>query len=271
MPPFIAYNRAVSRSFAIELSGLHKRFDSTVAVDQLDLRVPSGCFYGLLGPNGAGKSTTIAMLTGLLRPGGGRIRLLGRDYDADDPWFKARTGLVGQRSTLFSRLTGLEQLELSARLYGLTRSEARHRSVTLLELFSLASAAKRPIAEYSRGMRRKLAIACALIHAPALLFLDEPFEGVDALSAQTIFAILAELVGQGATVLLTTHILEVAERLCQRVGILHRGQLAREVEVAALTKQTLRELFIEIVGAETGQKPLPDWLTRPADDAEAPR
>ncbi len=251
---------------AIRVQGLSRRFGATLAVDDLDLEIAAGRFYGLLGPNGAGKSTTVAMLTGTLRPTAGRIALLGRDYDPDDPWFKLRMGVVTEQPPLFERLRGREQLLFTGRLYGLDRDEVERRAADLLQLLTLVRQQDDLIADYSRGMRKKLAIACALIHAPRLLFFDEPFEGVDASSAETIRRVLTGLTGRGATVLLTTHILEVAQKICQRVGLIHRGRLAYEADVAALAAagRDLGTVFREVVGSEA-ESELPEWLLAGAE------
>jgi ABC-2 type transport system ATP-binding protein len=248
----------------ISVHGLEKRYGATTALAGLDLEVPAGMFYGLLGPNGAGKSTTIAILTGVARASAGRIELLGRPFDPDDPWFKARIGVVSEEPPLFERLTGREQLVLVARLFGLARAEAGQRADALLELLELERGAAR-VCELSRGMKKKLAIGCALIHAPELLFLDEPFEGIDAPSAVTLRRLLAGLTESGATVLLTTHILEVAQKLCQRVGILHRGRLVEELALADLASRggDLGEVFRAAVGASPGPPALPAWLAAP--------
>lgn len=247
---------------AIQTRGLVKRFDATVAVDELDLSVPAGTFYGLLGPNGAGKSTTVSLLTGTRRPSAGEILLEGRPLDPDDPTFKQLIGVVPEEPPLFERLRGAEMLVFTARMFGVDRDQAVTRTAELLELLGLTAQAQILVADYSRGMRKKLAIACALIHAPRLLFFDEPFEGVDALSADTIRRVLTGLTARGATVLLTTHILDVAERICDRVGILHRGRLVREVdrEELAASPGSLEDLFREVVGGDQVPPTLPEWL-----------
>jgi ABC-2 type transport system ATP-binding protein len=246
----------------IEVRGLHKRFEQTHAVDDLELCIPRGCFYGLLGPNGAGKSTTIALLTGLLRPDAGTIQLFGRDFDGEDPAIKRRMGVASDEPPLYGRLRGGEQLRFAAEMYGLAPSEARARADELLQLLGLDHAERTLVVDYSRGMRKKLGIACALIHAPDLLFFDEPFEGVDALSAETIRRLLHGLAAGGVTVLLTTHILEVAEKLCERVGIIHRGALRAEHAVAELRAEgtSLAEHFARVVGLPNEELALPSWL-----------
>jgi ABC-2 type transport system ATP-binding protein len=252
----------VEASPAIYAQGVTKRFGDTLAVNGLDLEVPGGRFYGLLGPNGAGKTTSVGMLTGILRPTAGRVELLGKPLDPDDPWFKLRMGVVAEEPALFSRLKGFEQLVFTGRMFGLESEEAAGRARELLALLKLSGDADTPIADYSRGMRKKLAIGCALIHAPDLLFFDEPFEGVDALSAETIRRVLSGLCGRGATVLLTTHILEVAEKICERVGIIHRGRLVFEADMSDLQSagQRLCEVFRREVGLEGPGESFPEWL-----------
>jgi ABC-2 type transport system ATP-binding protein len=247
---------------SIETKGLTKRFGDTVAVDGVDLRIPAGMFYGLLGPNGAGKSTMVSLLTGTRLPSVGTVRLLGQPMDPDDPGLKAAIGVVTEEPPLFERLTGEEQLVFTGRMYGLGRAEVARRTADLLELLGLSRARATLVADYSRGMRKKLAIGCALVHNPRILFFDEPFEGVDALSSETIRQVLARLTEGGATVLLTTHILTVAERICQRVGILHRGRLAWEGDLDDLRAagHDLSEQFRRVVGTEGDVAALPGWL-----------
>jgi ABC-2 type transport system ATP-binding protein len=246
---------------AIRTRGLIKRFGDNCAVDGLELSVPAGVFYGLLGPNGAGKSTTINMLTGTSRPSEGSIDVFGQPLDDTDPIFKSQMGVVTEEPALFERLIGREQLVFVGRMYGLERSEAARRADRLLSLLLLDKHPRTLIADYSRGMRKKLAIACALIHGPRLVFFDEPFDGADATSSETIRQVLASLTGGGATVLLTTHILEVAQKICQRVGIIVQGKLAFEADMDVLRAEgrELGTVFREVVGAE-GEVEIPDWL-----------
>lgn len=252
---------------AIQTFELTRRFGDALAVDGLELSVPAGMFYGLLGPNGAGKSTTVAMLTGTLRPSAGRIEVFGQAQRPDDPAFKAQMGVVSEEPALFERLRGREQLVFTGRMYGLSRDEAGRRADELLGLLGLDRHPRTLVADYSRGMQKKLAIACALIHAPKLVFFDEPFEGVDASSAVTIRRVLTGLTGRGATVLLTTHILEVAEKICERVGVINAGKLAYEADVADLRAQgrDLGEVFRQVVG-EDDTVGLPAWLVGEGGD-----
>jgi ABC-2 type transport system ATP-binding protein len=254
-------------ALAVKTEKLVRRFGQTIAVDELDLAIGQGVFFGLMGPNGAGKSTTIGLLTGTLRPTRGNIEILGHPLDPDAPWFKARMGVVSEEPALFSRLTGKEQLVFSGRMFGLGRQESNRRANTLLPLLRLQTADRTLIADYSRGMRKKLAIGCALIHAPRLLFLDEPFEGVDAGSADTIRQVLDGLTGRGTTIVLTTHILEVAERVCSQVGILVHGRLAHQLDMAALQAngERLETVFRRTVGLDQTKTELPAWLTEKPD------
>jgi ABC-2 type transport system ATP-binding protein len=235
---------------AIETKGLTRLFEGTPAVLDLALRVPAGAFYGFLGPNGAGKSTTMKMLTGLLSPTAGEARVFGLDLAKDALRVKAGIGVVPDGLNLFERLTGAEQLRIHGQLYGLTRAEAARRAQELLDALELARDAGKLVQDYSHGMKKKLALGCALIHGPRLLFLDEPFEGIDAVAVSGIRGMLQDLVARGEmTVFLTSHVLEVVERLVTHVGIIHRGRLVvqgtlDEVRAAG----TLEETFIRAVG-----------------------
>lgn len=255
----------MSEQIAIETHDLVKQFEGKRAVDGLNISVPTGAFFGLLGPNGAGKSTTVGMLTGTLRPTAGKIRIFGKDFNPDAPSFKMQMGVVTEEPPLFERLRGREQLLFTGRMYGLGREETARRTDELLAMMELDVHQRKLVADYSRGMRKKMAIICALIHAPRLLFFDEPFEGVDAVSSETIRRVLVGLTERGATVLLTTHILEVAQRICKKIGILHKGKLVEELDVATLNAEgsDLGQRFREAVGASLIEQPLPDWL-RPA-------
>ena len=248
----------IDGELAIETSGLTRRFGAQAAVDGIDLRVPKGSFYGFLGENGAGKSTTISMLTGLLAPSGGEMRVLGQPVLGDAAELKRRIGVVPDGMLLFDRLTGREHLSFVARLYGLSRDEAGRRAEELLVAMELHNDARKLVADYSFGMRKKLALAAALIHAPELLFLDEPFEGVDAVAKASLTALLAGLVERRRlTVFITSHVLEVVERLCDHVGIIHRGRLVaqgtlHDVVHGVPDAQTLTDAFVKLVGEGRG-------------------
>jgi ABC-2 type transport system ATP-binding protein len=249
------YGDGLPADLAIETDALTRRFGAQVAVDGIDLRVPRCSFYGFLGENGAGKSTTISMLTGVLAPTSGAMRVLGLGAASDE--LKRRIGVVPDGLLLFDRLTGREHLIFVARLFGLDRSEAAGRADELLEAMELAQDARKLVADYSFGMRKKLALAAALIHGPELLFLDEPFEGVDAVAKASLTALLADLVTRRRlTVFLTSHVLEVVERLCDQVGIIHRGRLVAQGSLAGVLQAagapTLTDAFVKLVGEGRG-------------------
>jgi ABC-2 type transport system ATP-binding protein len=246
---------------AIRLVRLRKVYGQRTAVEDLSLEVPRGCFFGFLGPNGAGKTTTIRIMMGLAAPTAGEVELLGYRLPEQAVAAKQRIGLVPEESLLFDRLTGAEFLEFSGRMYGLARNVARERTRELLELFELDQEGGKLIADYSKGMRKRLAMAAALIHRPELFLLDEPFEGVDAVGARLMKDILLDQIRRGATVFLTSHVLEVVERLCQRVAILHEGRLVMEREVGALRDggESLEDVFVRVVGGAKTTAGL-DWL-----------
>jgi ABC-2 type transport system ATP-binding protein len=246
---------------AIEIRDLRKVYGSKAAVDGLSLTVPRGSFFGFLGPNGAGKSTTIRMLTGLIPPASGSITLLGLPMPEQEIEIKKRIGLVPDESLLFDRLTGAEFLEFVGRMYGLARPVARERAGELLELFELSGQPRKLIAEYSKGMRKRVAMAASLIHRPELFLMDEPFEGVDAVGARLMKDILLDQVRHGATIFLTSHVLEVVERLCDRVAIINEGKIVREAAMQELrsASETLEDVFVRVVGAERAFERL-DWL-----------
>ena len=213
---------------AVRTQGLSKEFGQVRAVSNLDLMVGRGVFYGFLGPNGAGKSTTIKMLTGLLAPSSGRIEILGQDSLQQAVEVKRQIGVVPEDMALFERLTGDEFLTFVARIYGLPRDVSARRASELLEFLDLTEAPKKLIADYSHGMKKKISLAAALIHSPRVLFLDEPFEGVDAIAAKTMKNTLQSMIDRGATIFLTSHVLDIVERLCSHVGIINRGVLVAQ-------------------------------------------
>jgi len=234
---------------AILVSGLEKRYGAKAAVDGLDLAVPRGSFFGFLGPNGAGKSTTIRILTGLIPFDRGSVEVLGFRLPGQELAIKGCIGLVPDESLLFDRLTGDEYLEFVGRMYGMGRSIAIERARGLLDLFELP-AGRKMIAEYSKGMRKRVAMAASLIHHPELFLMDEPFEGVDAVGARLMKDILLHQVARGATVFLTSHVLEVVERLCDRVAIINQGKIAVAGTVDELRAggESLEDTFVRVVG-----------------------
>jgi ABC-2 type transport system ATP-binding protein len=245
---------------AILVRDLKKFYGSVAAVNGVDLEVPRGSFFGFLGPNGAGKSTTIRILTGLIPADSGYIEILGMRPAEADLEIKRRIGLVPDESLLFDRLTGAEFLEFVGRMYGLARPVAIERARDLLDLLELANDRKL-IGEYSKGMRKRVAMAAALIHHPELFLMDEPFEGVDAVGARLMKDILLDQVHRGATVFLTSHVLEVVERLCDRIAIINHGTIVTSGTLAELRAggESLEDAFVRVVGAERELERL-DWL-----------
>ena len=248
-------------SYSIETHNLSKDFGALRAVDALTLRVESGSFFGFLGPNGAGKSTTIKMLTGIIAPTSGGVTLLGRDLARDAIEIKRRIGVLPEEQSLFENLTGREYLTFIGRMYSLPARESLRRGDELLELFGLAQQHKTLILEYSQGMKKKLALAAALIHNPEMLFLDEPFEGIDPLSSRTIREVLDRLMRRGCTIFLTSHILEIIEKLCTHVGIIRKGTLVCQGTLAEVANgQPLEAAFVAAVGAPERASVGLSWL-----------
>lgn len=241
---------------AVEAANLTKRFGEKLAVDHIDLAVEEGEFFGFLGPNGAGKSTTINMLVGLLRPTAGRARIAGIDVWQEPIAAKRELGVLTERLNLYERLTGREFVQFAGTMYDLVDREVRGRTEELLDLLDLEEDADELIVDYSQGMRKKTALAAALIHAPRVLFLDEPFEGIDAISGRVIRDVLQQLRERGTTIFFSSHILEVVERLCSRVAVIAHGKIVAEGTIPELRRQarageetTLEELFLQAVGA----------------------
>ena len=250
-------------TLAIETNGLTRRFGDLRAVDGLDLRVEAGKFYGFLGPNGAGKSTTIKMLTGLLAPTSGTMCILGEQVDDPDKArrVKRRIGVVPEELALFDNLTGREYLTFIGRMYKLPAETVDERSQELLAMMDLDNQEKKLTLEYSHGMKKKLTLAAALIPNPDLLFLDEPFEGVDAVASRVLRDILNRCVQRGATVFLTSHVLEIVERLCTDVGIIAEGKLVYQSSMDEISAAgSLEEQFLEAVGSDHAEQQRLSWL-----------
>jgi ABC-2 type transport system ATP-binding protein len=253
-------------SAAISTTGLTRRFGDFFAVQNVNLNVAQGQFYGFLGPNGAGKSTTIRMLTGLLAPTSGNIQVLGLDFASHSLEVKRQIGVVPEGMALFGRLTAPEYLRFVGQMYGLDHATTLQRSEELLEFMNLARETKKLITDFSHGMQKKLALAAAVIHGPKILFLDEPFEGVDAIAAGTLKQMLQGMIAGGATIFLTSHVLEIVERLCTHVGIVNHGELIANGSLEELragvhtqadsdesaARLTLEEIFIRVIGKEDG-------------------
>jgi ABC-2 type transport system ATP-binding protein len=271
---------------AISTEHLTRRFGDLLAVDDVNLRVASGQFFGFLGPNGAGKSTTIKMLTGLLAPSAGRIEILGLGLAENPVEVKRHIGVVPEGMALFGRLSGAEYLNFAGRMYGLDRETAAKRASELLGFMQLADQPQTLVTDYSHGMQKKLALAAAVIHNPKILFLDEPFEGVDAIASGTLKAMLQRMIAHGATIFLTSHVLEIVERLCSHVAIIHRGKLVAQGSLEELRagveaqaagalaanagpgataiptggKLTLEQIFLRIVGGSPAAEQELSWL-----------
>ena len=250
---------------AVETSGLTRDFGSFRAVDGIDLAVPVGSFYGFLGPNGAGKSTTIKCLTGLLKPSSGTMRILGLDPMTDGVAVKRRIGVVPEDLALFDRLTAQETLMFVAQIHGIPTDTAKARADDLLALMDLTNAGSTLVTDFSHGMRKKLSLAAALLPAPKLLFLDEPFEGIDAVASRQIKDLLQSFVARGGTIFLTSHILEIVERLSTHIGVIAKGRLVAQGDIASLRAggaagATLEELFIRLVGGESVATTALDWI-----------
>ena len=211
---------------AVKAEGLTRSYGGHVVVDGVDLDVRRGQILGFVGPNGAGKTTTWSMLTGLVEPTKGSVRLLGRPLDINDTELKQQLGIVPDHSDLFESLTGEELLLSYARIYGLDRGDAGQRTDEALAVFDLEGAAKRPITTYSHGMKKKIRLAAATLHGPRALFLDEPFEGMDALSARTVISILQQMAEQnGTAVFLTSHMLDYVERVSTHLAVIKSGKI----------------------------------------------
>jgi len=246
---------------AIEVRGLRKSFGTKEAVTGIDLEIAAGSLAGLVGPNGAGKTTSLSMMTGLLRPDAGRVLINGLDVWADPVAAKAIIGVVPAEARLFERLSGEEMLEYAGRLRGLAVGEARSRVAQLLNVLDLAADAKRLVADYSTGMRKKAALGCALIHNPPVLFLDEPLEGVDPISADVIRRLLTRLAASGSTVLFSSHVMELVEQVCDHVSIIDKGAIVATGTTAEVRGgKTLQQAFVDLVGPRTTGEEGLSWL-----------
>jgi ABC-2 type transport system ATP-binding protein len=246
---------------AIAVVGLRKSFGAKEAVAGIDLEIAAGSLAGLVGPNGAGKTTSLSMMTGLLRPDAGKVLINGVDVWADPPAAKAIIGVVPADVRLFDRLSGAELLEYAGRLRAMPAAEARERAAQLLDVLDLAEDAKRLVADYSTGMRKKAALGCALIHNPSVLFLDEPLEGVDPVSADVIRRLLTRYAHSGSTVLFSSHVMELVEQVCDHVSIIDKGRIVATGTTAEVRGgQTLQQAFIQMVGPRASDEEVLSWL-----------
>ncbi|MFI7616321.1 ABC transporter ATP-binding protein [Nonomuraea terrae] len=247
---------------AVRTHGLLKRFGQQVAVAGVDLAVPAGSFAGLVGPNGAGKTTTLSMITGLLRPDGGSAEIDGFDVWRDPVQVKARIGVLPEGLRLFERLSGRELLLYNGRLRGMPKADVERRAGELLSVMDLTDAADKLVVDYSTGMRKKIGLAAALLHNPSVLFLDEPFEGVDPVSADTLTEVLRRLTASGATVIFSSHVMDLVERLCDWVSVMSAGRIVAQGPLADVRGgRSLNQAFLDLVGRspQDGQADL-SWL-----------
>jgi ABC-2 type transport system ATP-binding protein len=261
--PEVPDTPAATAPVAVRVRGLWKRFGEQTAVAGIDLDLPGGRFVGLVGPNGAGKTTTLSMITGLLRPDSGQVEIAGRDVWRDPVDVKSRIGVLPEGLRLFERLSGRELLTYLGRLRGLPVGEVERRADQLLDVLDLSAAQHKLVIDYSTGMRKKTGLAAALLHNPEVLFLDEPFEGVDPVSAQTIRGVLERYTASGATVVFSSHVMELVESLCDWVAVMAAGRIRAHGPLAEVRGEadSLQSAFLELVGAHgnpAGQTL--DWL-----------
>lgn len=251
---------------AVRTRALLKRFGGQVAVAGVDLVVPSGSFTGLVGPNGAGKTTSLGMITGLLRPDGGAAEVAGFNVWADPVQVKARIGVLPEGLRLFERLSGRELLRYNGRLRGLPRAEVDRRAEELLRVMDLVDAADRLVVDYSTGMRKKIGLAAALLHNPSVLFLDEPFEGVDPVSANVLTEVLRRFTASGSTVVFSSHVMDLVERLCDWVAVMSGGHIVAQGPLDEVRAgRTLNQAFLDLVGGSPDDENTTDlsWLGSP--------
>ncbi len=259
--------QAETQQYAIVTRGLVRQFDTKLAVNNLNLNVQRGEFFGFLGPNGAGKSTTIKMMVGLLRPSAGNIWVSGVDVWRDPTRVRSLIGVLPEYLNLYERLSGREFITFAGHMYGVPEADIQRRTEELLHVLDLINDADKLIVDYSVGMRKKVALAAAIIHRPQVLFLDEPFEGIDPVSSRVIRDILHDLTQRGTTIFFSSHIMEVVERLCSRVGIINHGQLVAEGTLQELRQRasgdqkdaTLEDIFLNVIGMPTEGHNL-SWL-----------
>ncbi len=247
---------------AVGIRGLTKSFGGRTVVDHIDLDVPAGSFFGLVGPNGAGKTTTLSMVTGLLRPDGGRVIVAGADVWADPVAAKARMGVLPDGLRLFERLSGAELLSYLGRLRGLPIETVTSRATELLTVLDLADAGNKLVADYSTGMRKKITLAAAMLHAPAVLLLDEPLEAVDPVSARVIRTVLGRFTAGGGTVVFSSHVMALVEALCSHVAVIANGRIVASGDLATVrgSASSLDDAFMHLVGADDVGKEDLSWL-----------
>ena len=249
---------------ALDIIGLFKRFDQKVAVNGLSLSIAPGSFFGLVGPNGAGKTTTLRMATGLLRPDAGQARIDGVDVWPDPAAVKSRMGMVPDGLLLFERLSAREMVLYAGLLRGMAEEEVTARSGELLDVLGLKDDADKLIVDYSHGMRKKTALACALLHRPPVLILDEPFEGIDPVSAVNMRVVLERYTASGGTVVMSSHVMDLVERMCDHVAVIAGGQIVANGTIEELRNGgRLEDAFIHLVGGSTIDGGSLSWLDQP--------
>ncbi|MER5641706.1 ABC transporter ATP-binding protein [Kitasatospora sp. NPDC002227] len=253
---------------AVSIHNLWKRFGEQTAVAGLTLDLPAGSFIGLVGPNGAGKTTTLSMVTGLLRPDHGTVLIHGHDVWGDPTAVKARIGILPEGLRMFERLSGRELLQYNGRLRGLPGAEVDRRAEELLTVLDLQGAADKLVADYSTGMRKKIGLAAALLHNPDVLFLDEPFEGVDPVSAQTIRGVLKRYAAAGSTVVFSSHVMELVEQLCDWVAVVNAGQIIAQGPLDSVRgDRSLHSVFLELIGVREDDGEALGWLGARSSEA----
>ncbi|WP_369794476.1 ABC transporter ATP-binding protein [Kutzneria sp. 744] len=259
--PAYGQQQSAEQAPALQITGLRKAFNTTVAVDDVQLVVPRGSFFGLVGPNGAGKTTSLSMAVGLLRPDAGTVRIFGVDVWESPERAKALVGVLPDGMALPERLTGRELLTYTGLLRGLDQATVAARAAELLGVLELVDAERTLVIDYSAGMRKKIGLATALLHAPKLLVLDEPFEAVDPVSASTIRTILQRFVASGGAVVLSSHVMELVEKLCDHVAVITRGRVVASGPVEQVRGgQSLEQAFVHLVGGRTGGGEGLSWL-----------
>ena len=250
---------------ALSVAGLSKYFGGSAAVDGIDLQVAAGSFFGIVGPNGAGKTTTLSMVTGLLRPDEGVVSVFGLDLWQNPTLAKRKIGVLPDRLRLFDRLTGAEFLYHAGALRGLDRATIAQRSADLSAAFGLQHSLHRLVSDYSAGMTKKIAIAAAMIHAPRLLVLDEPFESVDPVSTSVVLDVLRRFTAAGGTVVLSSHSMELTERVCDAIAIIVGGEVLAAGPIAeVLDGRSLEERFVQLAGGEAAVEGM-EWLQNFSD------
>lgn len=255
-----------SQGTAVVFRGLTKRFGDKTAVDNVDLEIPYGSFFGICGPNGAGKTTLLRMTTGLLRPDAGSVEVAGADVWTDPAAAKRRFGVVPDQPRMFDRLTGRELIEFNGLLRDMNPDVIAERSAVMLRLLDLSDDADTLVADYSLGMTKKVAIACALLHDPKVLFLDEPFAGIDPVARQVLEAILRRHIEAGGTVVFSDHAMDVVERLCDRIMVIAAGQVLVAGETTEITGgRRLQDVFVELVGAPVDETGDLNWFGTSSD------